>query len=182
MPYSYATLVQKKIARLRLIFRTETCSRMKKSFPLSWISVGLLLLAGAACFLLSILLPQYLESGRIHDGIAISAPGWQSIVEAENYMLVSFSILFSGSVALLALEPRDSKSQILLGVFAIILFSGGTIWTLERLLSRPISASAPTVEDVYLSLRFLLWGLGSTMFSLASRRSSQGQVFRIVLA
>jgi cytochrome bd-type quinol oxidase subunit 2 len=154
---------------LKLIFISEaTLQDILNRLPES-----ILILTGIVFVFLMWWLPFLFTQKRDHGG-GLFTPGLSSIQEALKATSVSFTTAFSILSVILSIvtvsysQEQNNPIPIILGIITFIIFSVGLISTIYPSLMRPLSGTAPTTKDVFRLLRLLFWGLGFTMFTLAS--------------
>jgi len=111
-----------------------------------------------------------MENMRNHGGSEFK-PGFPSLKEALTN-LISASSIFAALAAVFLVVPFQSNSNpepflILFALLTFIIFLTAILTMSYFLLIRPLSGTAPTSENVYMSLRLLLLGLAFTLFTLA---------------
>lgn len=113
-------------------------------------------------------LPEHIEHMRNHGG-GVFGPGLPSLVEALKSLITASSI-FAAIAALFVILPFQGTGYplaVLLGLLTFVVFLSGILTIVYFLLIRPLSGTAPTLQNVYLSLRLILLGLALTVFTIA---------------
>lgn len=154
----------------------------------------MIFIAGLLFFILAFYLPSHLEelSGHvsvdvspnissngenIHVGQSVRTsfiPGFQSLGEALTSIITYNSLLFSVIIVLFTTFFKEDllrsrlqyKTPIIFSAFTLLTFSVGIVWSLFVSLIRPLTGTAPSSNDIYLSLTIFILGLSFTMFTI----------------
>jgi hypothetical protein len=134
----------------------------------------LLLIGGFICLGLALWLPHEFEMIRIGHGGVVFIPGFQSLQDALTTLFTAFSILTTISFVFVAVPfvskeaERRKPLSLLLSILTLISFVSGIIYSLFYSLIRPLTGTAPTIDNLYFDLQILLVSLSLALFTVAS--------------
>lgn len=95
-------------------------------------------------------LPNHIEHMRNHGG-GVFGPGLPSLREALQSLITAFSILAAIGAVFIILPFHEVKStlSVILGIITFSIFSTGILKSVYLSLIRPLSGTAPTLQNVY---------------------------------